>query len=222
MLYFMKDDLKIRFNIISAALAIGGVHIIYELYRYIKNTSAWGKDTYQIFLQTTIETIFLIFFIFLETSLYHQKVSSLIDDIDSEKKTLIKKNKEIEDLNIRLNERKIYDTEHHVPRKIVLERYLERMHERGVELYTILKIRCDNVENEKKFLSNINYVKGANTEVFLDDMPLHYLILLINTEGDEADRDSMYFLTKGCMIDNKMTFYTRKTSFAKAREFIFQ
>ena len=216
----MKDELKTKLAVFSIILAAGGGYVVYALYRYLDTGKRWNNLTYQTFIQTAVVVLFLILLSFIIIFLYHQKIVNMQDMIKEKENEVAEKNRMIENLNDRLNRGKIYDTSKHVPELIVLDRYIDRMFEKGIKMFTLIKVSCSDGESERHFLSNINYIKGLNTEVFKDRKEHDYIILLINKDSYDANQDSRYYMTKESRIKGIKTFETQKAKAEDVRGYI--
>lgn len=216
----MKDELKTKFTVFSIILAAGGGYVVYALYRYMDTGKRWNNLTYQTFIQTAVVVLFLILLSFIVIFLYHQKVMKMQDMMKEKESEVTEKNRMIEDLNDRLNRGKIYDTSKHVPELVVLDRYIDKMFDKNIKMFTLIKVSCSNDESERHFLSNINYIKGLNTEVFKDRKGHDYIILMINTDSYDANQDSRYYMTKGSRIKGIKTFEPQNTKAEDVRGFI--
>lgn len=206
-----KDKLIVKASVIEILITAGGIYSCIALYMYINShISEWHNNDYQTMIQSGVMFVFMAVFSGVIIFLYHQDREKLVDAISEKEDELRDKNLEIEKLNDRINQGKIYDTDRHVAEKSLIYRYVDRMYAKHMKEFTIAFVRCDNTDAEKKFLSRINYIKNNNMEVFSGSRRLEYMVLFMGSSGYDAEQDMKYCLPKGSDVMRQRTFETEK------------
>lgn len=206
-----KDKLLVKASVIALLITAGGTYSVVALYWYINSHSKfWDNISYQTMIQSSVMFFFMAIFAGIIIFLYHQDRQKLVDEMDKKDDALRDKNKEIEALNDRINQGKIYDTGRHVAEKFLIYKFVDRMYVKQVNEFTITYIKCIDADSEKRFLSRINYIKGPNMEIFSGGRRFEYIVLFIESSGYDAEQDLRYCLPKGSDVFRQQTFETKK------------